>query len=141
MRMIQIISQGRLFCLPVKIPTWDTSHLEDERYEIAPGTCTWCRTMNWDLYRGLYFSWPSQNRQILPGAEPGSCGAGTVETASGPGAGSGGGDCVPTEPGMGGKPPPNWRSLLNKHLNVNAGRLLEENKGVTIRYLPVCHVS
>ena len=64
-----------------------------------------------------------------------------METASGPGAGSGGGDCVPPEPGMGGKPPPNWRSLLNKHLNVNAGPLLEENKGVTIRYLPVCHVS
>lgn len=29
---------------------------------------------------------------------------------------------------------------LNKHLNVNAGRLLEENKGVTIRYLPVRRV-
>lgn len=30
---------------------------------------------------------------------------------------------------------------LTKYLNVNTGRLLEENKGVTIRYLPVCHVS
>lgn len=37
--------------MPVKIPTWDTSHLADERYEIAPGICTRCPTMNWDLYR------------------------------------------------------------------------------------------
>lgn len=91
--------------MPVKIPTWDTSHLADERYEIAPGICTRCPTMNWDLYRGLYFSWTSQNRQILPGAEPGSCGAGTVETASGPGAGSGGGDCVPPRTGNGWEAP------------------------------------
>lgn len=114
--MIQIHFTGTAFLLPIKIPIWDTSHLEDERYEIAPGTCTRCPTMNWDLYRenrrhckpalyrSQYSGWPSYNRQILPGAEPGSYGAGTVETAPGPGTGSGGGNCVPPEPGMGGKP-------------------------------------
>ena len=82
------------------------------------------------LYRDLYFGWRSYNRQIFPGVEFGPCGAGTAKTAIGPGAGSGGGNCVPPEPGMGGKPPPNWRSLLNKYLNVNTGRLLEAYKVV-----------
>lgn len=35
--MIQIHLTGTAFLLPIKIPIWDTSHLADERYEIAPG--------------------------------------------------------------------------------------------------------
>lgn len=143
--MIQIISQGRSFCLPVKIPIWDASHLADERYEIAPGTCTRCPTMNWDLYRqsrrhcrptlyrGPYSVWPSHNRQILSGVESRPCKTGTVKTAPGPHAGAVAGIESPQNREWEGSTtelaqfaqPDMPANRLTKYLNVNTGRLLE----------------
>lgn len=134
--------------MPVKIPTWDTSHLADERYEIAPGICTQCPTMNWDLYRES----PVIAELLYTGgyilAAPPIKGKSFLVW-----------NLDHAEQELWKQPPQNreWKgspaelaqfaqpdmpaNRLNKHLNVNAGRLLEENKGVTIRYLPVRRVS